>query len=247
MKKNTHFILFAAGILFLLLAALAIWLGLGQHRMTSKTVSPAESEADAVLQALQDMTAEQPAASASATEMQSETAHTEPKATDELRIWVGDSRTLGMERALDGSTPDVFIGAAGEGYDWFAADGLPQLLSAMKAHPLSPVIFNLGVNDYDNLSRYLALYQSLQKEHPAARFYFLSVNPIDPARCQNITNEEISDFNAQLQELAGDMYIDSYTWMRANDIQTKDGIHYEEDDYRALYKYVKTQIEAFTF
>ncbi|MFR3321315.1 MAG: hypothetical protein ACLTSZ_09495 [Lachnospiraceae bacterium] len=49
MKKNTHFILFAAGILFLLLAALAIWLGLGQHRMTSKTVSPAESEADAVL------------------------------------------------------------------------------------------------------------------------------------------------------------------------------------------------------
>ena len=46
MKKNTHFILFAAGILFLLLAALAIWLGLGQHRMTSKTVSPAESEAD---------------------------------------------------------------------------------------------------------------------------------------------------------------------------------------------------------
>mgnify|MGYP000635824958 CR=1 FL=1 len=74
-------------------------------------------------------------------------------------------------------------------------------------------------------------------------FTFLSVNPIDPARCQNITNEEISDFNAQLQELAGDMYIDSYTWMRTNDIQTKDGIHYEEDDYRALYKYVKTQIE----
>ncbi|MFR3321316.1 MAG: hypothetical protein ACLTSZ_09500 [Lachnospiraceae bacterium] len=65
---------------------------------------------------------------------------------DELRIWVGDSRTLGMEQALDGATPDVFIGAAGEGYDWFAADGLPQLLSAMKAHPLSPIIFNLGVN-----------------------------------------------------------------------------------------------------
>ena len=252
MKKNTHFILFAAGILFLLLAALAIWLGLGQHRMTSKPVSPAESEADAVLQTLHDMTAEQTTAPTSATEVpatevQSEAAYSEPNATDELRIWVGDSRTLGMERALDGSTPDVFIGAAGEGYDWFAADGLPQLLSAMKAHPLSPVIFNLGVNDYDNLSRYLTLYRSLQKEHPAARFYFLSVNPIDPARCQNITNEEISDFNAQLQELAGDMYIDSYTWIRANDIQTKDGIHYEEDDYRALYKYVKTQIEAFTF
>ena len=189
MKKNTHFILFAAGILFLLLAALAIWLGLGQHRMTSKPVSPAESEADALLQTLQDMTAEQTAAPTSATEAQSEAAQTEAKATDELRIWVGDSRTLGMERALDGSTSDVFIGAAGEGYDWFASDGLPQLLSAMKAHPLSPVIFNLGVNDYDNLSRYLTLYRSLQKEHPAARFYFLSVNPIDPARCQNITNE----------------------------------------------------------
>ena len=191
--KKTHILFFCSRHSFLLLAALAIWLGLGQHRMTSKTVSPQSPKRTLYLQALQDMTAEQTAASASATEMQSETAHTESKATDELRIWVGDSRTLGMEQALDGATPDVFIGAAGEGYDWFAADGLPQLLSAMKAHPLSPVIFNLGVNDYDNLSRYLALYRSLQKEHPAARFYFLSVNPIDPARCQNITNEEISD------------------------------------------------------
>lgn len=118
------------------------------------------------------MTAEQTASSASATEIQSETAHTEPKAMDELRIWVGDSRTLGMEQALDGATPDVFIGAAGEGYDWFAADGLPQLLSAMKAHPLSPIIFNLGVNDYDNLSRYLALYRSLQKSTLLPGFIF---------------------------------------------------------------------------
>ena len=250
MKKSTHFILLVSAILFLLLAALAIWLGLGQHRIASKTVSPAESEAEVVLQTLHDMTAAQEADPASATAEADETGSTEIETAaaagtmDELRIWVGDSRTLGMERALAGSTPDIFLGAAGEGYDWFASDGLPQLLSAIKAHPDAPVIFNLGVNDYDNLSRYIALYESLLKEHPTTRFYFLSVNPIDPERCQNITNEEISDFNAHLQALSGGTYIDSYTWMRANDVQTKDGIHYEEDDYRALYKYVITQISS---
>ena len=250
MKKRTHFILLVSAILFLLLAALAIWLGLGQHRIASKTMSPAESEAEAMLQTLHDMTAEASADLASSTEVQDETDPAESEAltaaqiSDELRIWVGDSRTLGMEQALEGSTPDIFIGAAGEGYDWFAADGLPQLLSTMKTYPSAPVIFNLGVNDYDNLSRYLALYQSLLEEHPTTRFYFLSVNPIDPARCQNITNEEISDFNTHLRELSGGTYIDSYTWMRANDVRTKDGIHYEEDDYRSLYKYVITQISS---
>lgn len=252
MKKSTHFILLVSVILFLLLAALAIWLGLGQRRIASETVSPAESEADAVLQTLHDMTSETHDDPTSGTEVYSEAAPAETEAaataiTDDLRIWVGDSRTLGMERALNGSTPDIFIGAAGEGYDWFASDGLPQLRSAIKAHLDAPVIFNLGVNDYDNLSRYLALYQSLLEEYPTTRFCFLSVNPIDPDRCQNITNEEISDFNAHLQELAGDTYIDSYTWMRANDVRTKDGIHYEEDDYRALYKYVISQIRTFTF
>lgn len=240
MKKNTSFILILSAALLILLAALAIWLRCSPDLTASRTISPAECEAESVLQTLKARTENHPDTAEASSESESDAAP--PEAAEAVRIWVGDSRTLGMERALGDDTSDRFIGAAGEGYDWFASDGLPQLQRVLEQFPSAPVIFNLGVNDYDNLSRYLELYQTLIDAYPGTSFYFLSVNPVDPARCQNITNEEISDFNAHLKLLAADRYIDSYTWMLANDVQTKDGIHYSEEDYRALYKYVITQL-----
>lgn len=155
-------------------------------------------------------------------------------------IWVGDSRTLGMQNAVDSN--DLFIAAAGEGYDWFVADGLPQLKDALRVNPDLPVVFNLGVNDYDNMDLYLDLYVSLTEEYPDTCFYFLSINPIDPEICHNITNEEISDFNSHLCSLFPDTYLDSYTPIMANEITPIDGIHYSKEDYRFIYKYVSGQI-----
>ena len=155
-------------------------------------------------------------------------------------IWVGDSRTVGMQRAM--KNEDCYIGASGEGYYWFSAEGLPLMKKAIGQHPDAPVIFNLGVNDYENLDLYLALYRSLFAEYPDTHFYFLSVNPIDPKRCSAITNEEISDFNTHLKELSPDTYLDSYTWMIQNGIETIDGIHYSEEDYRALYEFTQSQL-----
>ena len=120
--------------------------------------------------------------------------------------------------------------------------GLPQIESAITTYPKAPVVFNFGVNDYDNLDRYMELYTSLTKEYPKTHFYFLSVNPIDPAVCKNITNEEISDFNSHLQQLFPDTYIDSFTYLMINEAVTIDGIHYSGDDYRLIHDFASEKI-----
>lgn len=159
---------------------------------------------------------------------------------DFFAIWVGDSRTLGMEEAMDND--DLYIGAAGEGYNWFSESGLPLLKDALKDYPDAPVVFNFGVNDYDNMENYLNLYTSLTEEYPDTHFYFLAVYPIDPELCENITNEEISDFNSHLQRLFPDTYLDSYTQIMMRELRPFDGIHYEEDVYRSIYEFAAQQI-----
>lgn len=172
-------------------------------------------------------------------------AETQPEETAEdsselFVIWVGDSRTLGMQNAL--KNEDLYIAAAGEGYNWFVDSGLEELRNAIRTYPDAPVVFNLGVNDYDNMDNYMDLYVSLLEEYPDTHFYFLAVYPIDPEICHNITNEEIADFNQHLLRLFPDTYLDSYSLIRAGEILPIDGIHYSKDDYRFIYEYAIKQI-----
>ena len=156
-------------------------------------------------------------------------------------IWVGDSRTLGMMRAVKDDC--VYIGAAGEGYDWFTWYGEGEMRTAISEHPGAPVIFNPGVNDYDNMELYLDRYQSLVSEFSGTDFYFLSVNPIDPEADTFISNEQIMDFNNHLKEYFPDSYIDGYTYLMSNGIVPIDGIHYDKEAYQMLHDFVIRQLE----
>ncbi len=158
-----------------------------------------------------------------------------------LCIWVGDSRTLGMMRAVRDDC--VYIGAAGEGYDWFSWYGESEMRAAISEHPGAPVIFNLGVNDYDNMELYLNRYSSLVSELADTDFYFLSVTPVDPSVSTSISNEQISDFNSHLKELFPDSYIDGYTYIMNHEIMPVDGIHYDKEAYQMLHDFVVQQLE----
>lgn len=242
MKKEMISGLAAATLLLLLLTGLAAYLHFSGSRSSLAPDSRlAESEADAVLESLHASTKEsnmdperglsQSAAKGSGTNVQS---------APQLLIWVGDSRTVGMQNAM--KNDDLYIAAAGEGFRWFEETGCSELEAAISNHPDTPVILNLGVNDYDNLERYLACYQKLVEAYPQTPFYFLSVNPIDPELCLSITNEEIAGFNAQLKAAFPEQYIDSFTWMRVQEILPFDGIHYTKEDYRSLHEYVTERL-----
>lgn len=233
MKKGTLIGIICASLSILALGILAVYLTLQFREETFfAATDKIESEADAAMEALYQ----------SQTEKTTEVPETEAVLQDPI-IWVGDSRTLGMRDALENADHDIFIGASGEGYEWLSETGLPELKKALESYPQAPVVINFGVNDYDNLSNYMALYQSLTAEYADTDFYFLSVNPIEPTICKNITNEEISDFNAHLKEAFPDTYIDSFTQLMISQSVPIDGIHYSEEDYRMIYEFVLNQIE----
>ncbi len=161
---------------------------------------------------------------------------------DPAVIWSGDSRTVGIQRAVKNNTSDQFIAASGEGYEWLYDTGVVQVEDAISKNPDLPVVFNFGVNDYENLENYLSLYEAITEAHPDTVFYFLSVNPIDPEECETITNEEIEQFNEQIAAAYPDTYLDSYNSFGKDGFEIIDGIHYSEQTYREIYQFVKESI-----
>ncbi|MCD8023535.1 MAG: hypothetical protein LUF30_11390 [Lachnospiraceae bacterium] len=144
-----------------------------------------------------------------------------------------------MQTALGSHTVDVFIGASGEGYSWLSETGMPLVEEAIAKYPNRPVIFNMGVNDYENLYNYMVLYADVAARYPDTAFYFLSVNPVDDEAGLYITNAQIEDFNAQIKDAYPDTYLDSYTYLIESEAGTIDGIHYSEEVYRMIYLFVK--------
>lgn len=175
----------------------------------------------------------------------------QPEEVFTKRIFVGDSRTVGMSNTVGGE--DIFIGEVGEGYQWFSAQGIKKLKKALKDAPQSKVIINLGVNDLGSLGNYISLYQTLIVQYPQARFYFLSVNPIEAKlakasgyNTQYVNNSSIETFNNGIRAAFPGAYLDSYQYLLQQGLVknvkagrgTVDGIHYTSSVYWAIYNYV---------
>ncbi len=161
-------------------------------------------------------------------------------------IFVGDSRTVAMgEAEEDVGDTCQYIGATGEGYDWFVEKGLEEMKQAISACKEAPVVFNLGVNDPDRVADYIILYQALQESFPETAFYYLSVNPVTED-AKHITNAEIADFNSALRSAFPDQYLDSYSYLRAIEFESVDGVHYSKQTSREIHDFVVRRIEALT-
>lgn len=166
-------------------------------------------------------------------------------------MFIGDSRTVGMQQALKSSHYDLtnirFTAKVGQGYSWFADQtSLSQLAPTI-------LILNLGVNDLGNAARYQALYTDYAttcwKDAP---IYIVSVNPVcNP--CSSVTNQQIQDFNQSMQDWitacntdAGYTrihYIDTYSYLRQTGFSSSDGLHYSASTYTRIYAYILEQIE----
>ncbi|WP_394924923.1 hypothetical protein [uncultured Robinsoniella sp.] len=162
---------------------------------------------------------------------------------DNSFILVGDSRTVAMKEAMKSSTDStVYIAKEGEGYEWFKETGLPELKSTLAESPTKTVVFNLGVNDVENISLYLTLYKELVQSYPDVSFYFMSVNPVNEEKAKGITNAQIQNFNGSLQEIFSTRYLDCYNYMIQNGFDTVDGLHYTQDTSKDIHQYLMDQI-----
>lgn len=161
---------------------------------------------------------------------------TEKKVSEHSFVFVGDSRTIGMQHAVADNC--TYIGAEGEGYHWFSKDGILALSDTLGANPEETVILNLGVNDPENINVYIDLYQKLVQDYPNAAFYMLSVNPLDDDADFNTTNAMIELFNATMESAFPGHCLDSYSYLCENGYETVDGLHYTDATYRRIHDFV---------
>ncbi|MDO4475986.1 MAG: SGNH/GDSL hydrolase family protein, partial [Lachnospiraceae bacterium] len=180
-------------------------------------------------------------------EPESEGAMRHTRVTDLSRraIFVGDSRTVGLWHAIDDYGDEcIYIGESGEGYDWFIETGLDRMEDAISDNPGVPVIFNLGVNDCENISNYIAVYQDLIAAQPDTHFYIMSVNPVTEDSV-NVPNSDVIQFNEVMQDVFADRYIDTYRQMLEYGFVSPDGIHYSQATYRDIHNYALLQLAEY--
>lgn len=224
-------------ILFAVLAIIfLIGLAAFMTYYTADSSNPFRQQVDEVLHLDELLHLNEPvSAPASAPEANAETQSTVAEKAHAF-LFVGDSRTLGMKDAVnDGCT---YVGAEGEGYSWFSSDGILALADYLGANPAQTVILNLGVNDPENINVYIDLYKKLITDYPSAKFYMLSVNPLDDNADFNTTNEMIELFNATLKSSFPDQYLDSYSYLTEHGYETVDGLHYTDSTYKMIHSFV---------
>lgn len=155
-------------------------------------------------------------------------------------IFVGDSRTVGMRTAVlkeNSGDTCTYIAKSGEGFYWLYHDGIVALEEALRSDPYATVIFNPGVNDLDEVERYIDFYKELFSVYHDPSFYLMSVNPVDDEECIGASNEEIESFNERIQEEFPDKYLDCYHYLLSEDFETVDGLHYTNRIYQMIHRF----------
>ncbi len=176
---------------------------------------------------------------------------TEEKEETTGYVFIGDSRTTGMDNAVDlANKKDTFVVAkSGMGYDWFMKEGSLQLYDIREANDYDNwvYIFNLGVNDLNNVDRYKDLLLELSNE---ATVYFVTVNPTDDS-VGGIQCEDIDKFNRAIYHIMSDNYINSYDYLlKVNGFEfdkRQDGMHYNDATYEKLYDFIMMSVDVHEF
>ena len=179
-------------------------------------------------------------------------------------VFIGDSRTEYMKNALARAGANTnyvkFICKAGEGYSWLTGTAVPQLQELVKNDTNSilskktAVIFNFGVNDYNEYAKYAAYYKLIASslEKKGCELYFMSVNPINRLMLSNTgradrSEAKIRSFNTYMQKNlpSSYTYIDMYSYLKATGYSfasdkygagnIDDGLHYTARTYKRIF------------
>lgn len=160
-------------------------------------------------------------------------------------IFMGDSRTGQMFHCVrEYGTNDTWIAQSGEGYDWFSRIAVPITQGAAKEG--DKIVIQMGINDLfghtpeQAAMNYMIFANSEMMEWVMnqAEVYVVSINPVE--KHGTIKNEQIEMFNLLMQSCLPEEihYIDTYSVMKAGRYPTVDGIHYSNEVYEKIYRYI---------
>ncbi len=157
-------------------------------------------------------------------------------------IFIGDSRTVGMKHAV-GKNKYKWLAQVGIGYGWLAGTAGPML--SVSANAGVKMVFNLGGHDPGHGEKYAEyINKRIEKwDKAGVKLYYVSVNPVIDGY-SNATNEKVDACNETLKRKLDDRvgWIDTNTYLFERGFNTVDGLHYDEDTYRAIYGYILKMI-----
>ncbi len=188
-------------------------------------------------------------------------------------IFVGDSRTVGMNATLNKQMSSsvtqgvAFVASAGQGLSWFRSEGYTQLLKEInKAEGNRPVavVFNLGVNDMANAGNYISYMTGIAStlKSKNCKLFYMSVNPLNSIMITKAgkgarTEAQVREFNSKIRSglAANYKFIDTYSALMKNGYGTNasyvgvdrgsdDGLHYTTKTYKRIYYYCVTYLNT---
>ncbi len=153
------------------------------------------------------------------------------------RIFLGDSRTVGMKSAVN-SSDDIWSCLESQGLKWMKETGFPNIKNKLSNG--TALIILMGVNDLYNVSNYATYINDLYDQYSSkgVYFYFVSVNPVNnnylylDSNIKNFNQKIKSSLNSKIK------YIDTNSYLVSNGFDTLDGLHYTNDTYKTIYNYI---------
>lgn len=170
------------------------------------------------------------------------------------RIYIGDSRTIGMclastnltyteEKTIKGydENGDMWIAKTGEGLSWMKEndDIEGEIIQGTNIYIL------MGVNDCRHHNLWHLYREYLDEKSDAwsalgARLIFVSVLPLAKGAESTTTNDDIEGFNEYMKANCKAEYLDICSFMESSSDYSKDGIHYTEETYKDIYSLITT-------
>lgn len=153
-------------------------------------------------------------------------------------ILVGDSRAIAMYRAIGSEAAESgWSLRSGQGYDWMAATGLPQVERIMQKGDCVAICMGCNSLYGKEASKYVALLNKKAREWAVkgVRMYYVTINPVEDAKKIALGSKkrdaQVVAFNEELKakldpNLVG--YIDTYSKIVGN-FTTVDGTHYPDE------------------
>ncbi len=179
-------------------------------------------------------------------------------ATNKSFIFIGDSRTVGMDYAVNELNSSNTVAQGSMGYDWFVNTAINSANSLMNDNNSYNIVSWMGVNGLDAsastgensainyFNKYKELAQGTWNKHT---IYVVPIGPVMDARTYYVKTAAINAFNNKIKELINSSGINNLKYVDISfsiSYYDQEGLHYNSSDYQKIFNDIKAKLSSKT-
>lgn len=168
-------------------------------------------------------------------------------------IFIGDDRLNSMAAVSNsvGFKSVEFVTRENPDYFWMVNEGADTLDYILESKPGNyNIVFNLGINDLNNVKMYIDFFNHLAYKHPNQNIFVLTIGPLDEIKAMennisNINNDDIYSFNIDMKKGFNENVhiVHVFQELIVNGYDTTDGYYLTEDTSISLLKFIWNHVK----